>query len=262
MHTNLVRSTRLQTALHKRNIAIAAQHLVVGYGVLTIRAIGKDIHLQPILGATADISCNSALVLGDIAPYECHIAAIDGVVEKLLGKRGVSPLILGYNQQSRCILVDTMHQSRTGVALGEHRQILKVVRQGVHQRTAMVAHTGVNDHTRLLVYYNDVVILVDNVKRDILRHNLLLTAGIGQDDRYLVEGLNLVARLLRLAIYKDVLAIGSRLNTVARGVFKAYCKILIEAHHRLPLIDRYGEVFVHLIALVRRLLLQKVDIFG
>ena len=75
-------------------------------------------------------------------------------------------------------------------------------------------------------------------------------AGIGHNDRYLVEGLYLIARLLGFAIDKDVLAIGSCLDAVARGVLKAYGEVLVETHLRLTLIHRHREVLIHLIALI------------
>ena len=120
----------------------------------------------------------------------------------------------------------------------------------MHQGATMVADTWMNDHTRRLINNNNVVILVDDVERNILWHDLLLTAGIGHNDRYLVERLYLIARLLRLAIDKDILAIGSRLYAVTRGVLQTRGEKLIESHQRLSLIHRHREVLIHLITLI------------
>ena len=76
VNTYLVRTTRLKTTLHQRNVAIAAQHLEVCHGMLTVGAVGKDIHLQALLGATADVSDDSTLVLGNVTPHKGNIAAI------------------------------------------------------------------------------------------------------------------------------------------------------------------------------------------
>ena len=114
----------------------------------------------------------------------------------------------------------------------------------------MVTNARVYDHTGSLVYHNNVIILVDNIEGYILGHNLLLMARIWHHDRYLVERFYLVARLLGFAINEDILAIGSRLDAVARGVLKAYGEVLVETHLRLTLIYSHRKVLIHLITLV------------
>ena len=83
MNTNLVRSSRLESALHQSNIAVALQHLVVSNGVLTLRAIGKDIHLVAILRVATNMSRNSTLVVSQVTPHERNVATLCGVVEEL-----------------------------------------------------------------------------------------------------------------------------------------------------------------------------------
>ena len=69
MHTNLVCAARLQTALHERDVAISLQHAVVRHGVLAVRTVGKDIHLQAILRAATDVADDRTLVLLKITPH-------------------------------------------------------------------------------------------------------------------------------------------------------------------------------------------------
>ena len=132
-----------------------------------------------------------------------------------------------------------MHKARTSITLAKHLKVREVVRQRVDKRAAMVTHTWVHDHTRLLVDDDDVVILVDDVERYVFGHNLLLAARIWHNDRYLVERLDLIARLLGLAVYQDVATIGSGLYAVTRCVLEACGEELIEAHKRLSLVDRH-----------------------
>ena len=254
MHTNLVCTASFQTALHQRDIVVAAQHLEVCHCVLTLLAIGEYIHLHSILGVTTDMTDDSTLILSEITPHQSHIAAIDGVVEELLCQVGVSLLVLGYDQQTRGILVDTVHKTCAGITLAEHLEVLEVVRQCVHQSAAMVTHTRVHNHTGSLINHDNVIILIDDIQRYVLWHNLLLTTRIWHHDRYLVERLNLVTRLLRFAVYEDVTTIGSGLNAVSRGVLEAYGEELVETHLRLSLIHRNGEVLIHLITLAITLL--------
>ena len=47
-----------------------------------------------------------------------------------------------------------------------------MIEQGIDQRAAFVSRGGVNDHTALFVDNNDVGVLIENIQRDILRHDI------------------------------------------------------------------------------------------
>ena len=83
MNTNLVRSSRFESALHQSNISVAFQHLVVRNGMLTLRTIGKDIHLVAVLRVATDMSRNCTLILRQVTPHERNVATLCGVVEEL-----------------------------------------------------------------------------------------------------------------------------------------------------------------------------------
>ena len=163
MNTNLVCSARLEATLHQGHIAIALEHLVVRHCVLTLRAIGKDIHLVAIARIATDMARDSSLIFCQVTPHERTIAALRGVEEELVREVLTRLLVLADNKDARGVLVDTMHQAGTLVALLEHRVVLEVEGEGIDQGAAIVAVTRVNAHTRLLVHHDDIVILVHNV---------------------------------------------------------------------------------------------------
>ena len=261
MHTNLVRAARLQTALYERNISVAFQHAVVRHGVLAVRTVGKDIHLQAILRATADVADDCTLVLGQITPHKGNVATMNRVVEELFGQSCVRTLVLGYHQQTRCILVDAVYQSRAHIALLEQRQILQVVGERIDQRAAIISAAGVDNHSRLLIYDYQVVILIHHIERDVLGDDLHLALGVGHNERDVIHRLYLVARLCRHAIHQNVAAVGSRLYAVARAVFHTIDQILIQAQHLLSAIDRDGEVLEHLVGTLAKLYVLNLLIF-
>ncbi len=250
VHAYLVRAPRFETALDQRHIAVTAQHAVVRDGMLALRAVGKDPHLQPVLGVAAYVARDRTLVLLDIAPHQRHVTAVDRMVEKLLCQRDVRPLVLGHDKQTRRILVDTMHQSGAHVALTEHRQMLQVERKSVDQRARIVAEARVHDHAGGLVDHQKIVVLVYDVERNILRDDLQLAPRVGHDDGYAVERLDLVARLGRLAVDQNVAAVGRRLYAVARRILHAARQKLVQPQQRLSLVDHDREVFEHLVALL------------
>jgi len=47
-----------------------------------------------------------------------------------------------------------------------------MIEQGIDQRAAFVSRGGVNDHTAFFVDNNDVGVLIENIQRDILRHDI------------------------------------------------------------------------------------------
>ena len=264
VNSNLVGTPGFESALYQVHVAKALQHLVVGNSMLTLIAFGEDIHLKPILNATANMPDDGALILRQITPNQRCIYALGGMIEELLGDVGVGKLVLGNYQNARRVLIDTVHQSGTHIAALKQRKILKVVGKRVHQGSGVVAMTGVHHHAGLLIYDDNVIILVKDIERNILWDDLQLPAGIWKHNRDGIERFYLVARLNRLTIYKDISGIGSALNAVARHLLHAVGKPLVDAKHALSLINAEAEMLVQarlLLFFLLFLFVNKVRIF-
>ena len=76
-----------------------------------------------------------------------------------------SLLALAHNKDSRGILINTVHQSGTLIALLEERIILQMEGERIDQRTFVVAVSRVDTHTCLLVHNNHIAILVYDINR-------------------------------------------------------------------------------------------------
>lgn len=61
--------------------------------------------------------------------------------------------------------IQTMHDSRTQSSARQCRQTME---QSVHQGSSRVARAGVNHHASGFVHDYEVIVLVENVKREIL----------------------------------------------------------------------------------------------
>ena len=105
---NLVGTARFETAFDERDVVITFQHAPMGHGMLAVGTVLEDVHFLPLARTAAYVARDSPLVLGEIAPHEGDIAAINRVVEKLLGQPCVGLLVLGDDQQSRSVLVDAV----------------------------------------------------------------------------------------------------------------------------------------------------------
>ena len=113
------------------------------------------------------------------APDEGHIAAPHragaAVVGELLGQRFVRAVVLGRHHQPGGVLVEPVHDARAptppmperlGAAMGDQR---------VDQRAGLVAGGGMHHQALRLVDDDDVVVLKDDIERDIL------ALGLGGD---------------------------------------------------------------------------------
>ena len=94
----LVRAARFEPAFDQRHIAVTFQHPPVGHGVLAVRPVFEYEHLLPVAGAAADVARDRPLVLVEIAPHECHVTALDRMVEELLGQPCVRLFVLGHHE--------------------------------------------------------------------------------------------------------------------------------------------------------------------
>ena len=106
----LVGATCLQTVFVKGHIAKAFQHFPVGDGFLALLAVRIDGHAAAVVLAAPNVAYDGAFVLIEIAPNQGVIAAVDGVVEELLGQDSLGSLVFGYNHQSGGVLVDAVDE--------------------------------------------------------------------------------------------------------------------------------------------------------
>ena len=110
MHTDLVGTSGLQTAFDYSDIAKSLKDAVMGHSMLSMVPVREHLEAHPVIRVAADVSDNGPLIILEIAPYDSHVATLDGMHEKLLCEIELSLIILRYNEQSRCILIDSMNQ--------------------------------------------------------------------------------------------------------------------------------------------------------
>ena len=77
-----------------------------------------------------------------------------------------------------------------------------MLHERVHERAAGVTRRGVDDHALRLVYHDEIVVLVDNVERNILRLYLERLRR-GDFDLENVALLGLIALFQRFSVFRD-----------------------------------------------------------
>src|SRR5436190_943656 len=82
---DLMRASRLQFALDERDVAEALDHLPARHGVFALFALGEHELPDSVLHGTADVPFDGSLILIEITPYQCVVAAVRGAIEELTG---------------------------------------------------------------------------------------------------------------------------------------------------------------------------------
>ena len=85
------------------------------------------------------------------------------------------------------VAAQAMHKAGAQRAADAGETVAAVGEQGVDERAVLVAGRGVHDHAARFVYYQQVVILVHDVDRDILRPELCV-GGLWHDEHDLLAG--------------------------------------------------------------------------
>ena len=263
--TDLVCSSCLKTALHHGHITETLKHLVVGHCMLAMITVRENLESHTVIRITADVSCDSALVLLEVAPHDSHIASLDRVYEELLCKVELSLVVLCNNEKTGCILVDTMHKHTHSFVFSIRAlRNAKVMSQSIYKSAAEMSMARMNNHAGLLVEHKHVIILMDNVQRNSLRKDLKSTTLIRHNECHHITGTHNIVCLYDLVVYTDILRLYGKLDAMAGCVFHVRRKILVDAHRNLTCSDVKAVMLEHLLLfiLIRHLVahLSRIEI--
>ena len=192
VYANLMRSPRFEPALHKRNVSQPFEYLVVGHGMFCqwIFPFGKYGEEHPVARVAPQIADDGTFVFFHVSPHQCVVGSPCGFIEKLFSQVCFGIRSFGYQQQTRSILIDTVHKSHPRVVRIEIRIIFQVEGDGIEQRTFVIAHSGMHHQPRLLVDDEQFVIFIYNPDGYILRSNFKRYAWVCQHDGDDIQRLN------------------------------------------------------------------------
>ncbi|MNN68956.1 hypothetical protein D3C81_1847030 [compost metagenome] len=80
---------------------------------------------------SANRCVNSALIMRQVAVYDCNISARNTMLFKLCGKRGMTGIILSHHDKTRGILIDPMDNTWTNLTVNAG-QILAMIHQRIY----------------------------------------------------------------------------------------------------------------------------------
>ena len=220
--TDLVGAAGLEDAFYEGDIAEALFDAPVGDGVLADLGVVVDGHDAAVFLGAGEIADDGAGVFVEVAPDEGVVFALDGVIEELLGEVGLGLFVLGEEEESGGVFVDTVAEIGLDGLAGLVGLDLIVVGEGVEEGAGIVAVSGMDDEAWLLVDDEDVVVFVDDGEWDVLREYLELVWRLWKEDADLVEGLDAVVGLGGAAVDEDALGLGGCLDLGAGDAFEAH----------------------------------------
>ena len=124
------------------------------------------------------------------------------MVGQLGGEELVRVVVFCRDDEPARVAVDAMHDAGAQRAADAGETVAAVVEQGVDQGAVRMARRGMDDEPARLVDDDDVVVLVDNVQRDVLRNGVDGRGLFGGEFDLLVSR-ELVALVRRFAVHED-----------------------------------------------------------
>ncbi len=150
----------------------------------------------------------------------------------------------GHNQQSRGVLVYSVHKSHSRVVDIIVGIVAEMKCQRVYKSAVIVAVTGMHHKPGRLVDHEQMLVLVHDVERNILGYYLKLVTRTVHDHAHHIERLHAVVGFHRLAVDENTPGIGGLLYAVTRRLLDARHKKLVDTQQLLSLIGYKTEMFI------------------
>ena len=162
---------------------------------------------------------------------------------ELGGELELGLVVLRDGQQAGGVLVDTVDEDAEALvfglgALGE----AEAEREGVHKGAVVVAVARMDDHARGLVHDEHVLVLIDDVERNVFGEDFHPAAPVGHHELDRVAGADHEIGFGDLVVHEDAAFLDRGLDPGAGGVFEVGGHELVDALGLLPGVDAEAEM--------------------
>jgi len=162
----------------------------------------------------------------DIGAFE---VAVSSVIRESCGEQAVGMVALGHHHHAARVAIEPMHDSRPAHPANPRKAFAAMVDEGVHQRGCPIARSGVNHQAGRLVDYDQGVVLVEDLKRNVLALRFR-RFRLGQDDPVGLVHRNLSLGFAHHPAIKRYRAFADEGLYAAAGEFRCECR-------RKPLVE-------------------------
>ena len=119
------------------------------------------------------------------------------------------------DQGAGSVLVDAVYDPRAHHAVDAGKAVAAVEHHRIDEGAAVMPRSGVNDHILRFIDHKDVLVLIQDVQRDVLRRDIGFCV-LRKGKRHFIPVLHPVACLRRLSVYKTHLP-GNHLLNIRTG---------------------------------------------
>ena len=185
MDADLMSATGMQLCFQPGGRVQTLADFVAGPG-FAAGAVG-DSHAFAVTGVARDGGADFAGFLRDLLTDVDTVNLFQRAAGELFGQRDVRGVVLGHDQTTAGFLVETMHDARSRHATDAAEFPGAMVEQGVDQRVFLVSGGGILPPNPRFVQDQQVLVLEQNVQRNVLGQRLGGT-GVGPMDLDLFAG--------------------------------------------------------------------------
>ena len=179
-----------------------SDHLVERLRRATGRVVAADGHLLALLGMNADRAVDDVAVAVRPPDDQGEILLLDRAGLELRRQLRVRQVGAGHQDHAAGVAVEPVDDARPGRSAAAAQAGAEVKLQGAGQRARPVPARRMHDHARRLVDHHQVLVLVEDLQRDVLRPRRL-AGDLRQDDRDPLPGLEAIGRLAAIAVDLD-----------------------------------------------------------
>ena len=143
---------------------------------------------------------------------------------------------LCHNEQTAGVLVYAVDYSRADNSVYGRKPVAAVIHECIYQRSRIISCSGVDYHALGLVYHQQIIVLIDYFKGDILRLDLQ-HLRLWDNSRYLVPLSDDAAFVNRLAVDSDLSLFDKLHRHAAADVIAAQGDELVYPHTVLTFVS-------------------------
>ncbi len=213
MDSDLVCASGFQNTFYIGEIMKSLQDTVVRDRALAVAFIYR--HFFSLRGMSAYGLVHGALILLQNAVADGGITSCDGMLLQLRRNAAVCRIVFAGNDGACGIPVDPMYDARPQNAVDPRKLAAAVIHQGIDQCAAVMACRRVHHHPLWFVYDNHVLVLIQDIKGDILRFNVGLLRR-RKLKRHHILRLDPVASLYGCTVYGNAVLLYHSLDIGAR----------------------------------------------
>ena len=215
----------------KGETAKALDHFVIAARILGVFVlVVGDGHFDAVVGVVADAAFDVIAVAVEDAGRYSDVLFEDFPHLKLHTEIAVRRVLLGDDDDAAGVAVEPVDDAGPVVAV-EVAELGEVETQGVDQRAGPVALGRMHHHVGRLVHDRQIIVLIEDIERDVLRHRRRM-GRLRRRDADLVAVTDAVAGLGRLAVDRHAGRFNDALHDGAAQVGKQAGEVLVEAQCR------------------------------